>query len=148
MARIVFSGVLERHPDLKLLIHHGGSMVPHFSGRVGPGWQLGTRTPPELAEDVQGYPLAKRPIDYFLMMYADTAMFGAAHALRCSIDLYGADRVLGERHPPVGAVAVVLIGRRRGARVPGAGPSPNGDRPPNLAPFGGTGAGCGRDDGL
>src|SRR5438445_630477 len=38
MARIVFSGVLERYPDLKLLIHHGGSMVPHFSGRVGPGW--------------------------------------------------------------------------------------------------------------
>ncbi|HEY1347410.1 MAG TPA: amidohydrolase family protein, partial [Streptosporangiaceae bacterium] len=37
MARIVFSGVLERYPDLKLLIHHGGSMVPHFSGRVGPG---------------------------------------------------------------------------------------------------------------
>src|SRR5690348_7206126 len=31
MARIVFSGVLERYPDLKLLIHHGGSMVPHFS---------------------------------------------------------------------------------------------------------------------
>jgi uncharacterized protein len=42
MARIVFSGVLERYPELKLLIHHGGSMVPHFAGRVGPGWdQLG-----------------------------------------------------------------------------------------------------------
>jgi predicted TIM-barrel fold metal-dependent hydrolase len=95
MARIVFSGVLERHPDLKLLIHHGGSMVPHFSGRVGPGWdQLGSRTPPEQAEDVEGYPLTKRPIEYFKMMYVDTAMFGAAHALRCCIDFYGADRVL------------------------------------------------------
>jgi hypothetical protein len=42
MARIVFSGVLERHPGLRFLIHHGGSMVPHFAGRVGPGWdQLG-----------------------------------------------------------------------------------------------------------
>ncbi|MGH9088600.1 MAG: amidohydrolase family protein [Acidimicrobiales bacterium] len=95
MARIVFSGVLERNPDLKLLIHHGGSMVPHFSGRVGPGWdQLGARTPAEQAEDVEGYPLTKRPIEYFRMMYADTAMFGARHALRCSIDFYGADRVL------------------------------------------------------
>jgi aminocarboxymuconate-semialdehyde decarboxylase len=28
------------------------------------------------------------------MMYADTAMFGAAHALRCSIDFYGVDHVL------------------------------------------------------
>ena len=48
MARLVFSGVLERHPELKILIHHGGSMVPHFAGRVGPGWdQLGARTPPD-----------------------------------------------------------------------------------------------------
>jgi uncharacterized protein len=95
MARVVFSGVLERHPGLKLLIHHGGSMVPHFAGRVGPGWdQLGARTPEEQKEDVTGYPLTKRPIEYFKMMYADTAMFGAAHALRCSIDFYGTGHVL------------------------------------------------------
>ena len=62
MARIVFSGVLERYPDLKLLIHHGGSMVPHFAGRVGPGWdQLGARTPPEQQQDIQGYPLSRGP---------------------------------------------------------------------------------------
>lgn len=101
MARLVFSGVLERNPNLKLLIHHGGSMVPHFSGRVGPGWdQLGARTPEEQAADVTGYPLTKRPIEYFKMMYADTAMFGAAHALRCSIDFYGADRVLFSSDSP------------------------------------------------
>jgi aminocarboxymuconate-semialdehyde decarboxylase len=95
MARIVFSGVLERYPDLKMLIHHGGSMVPHFSGRVGPGWdQLGARTPEDQKEDITGYPLTKRPVEYFRMMYADTAMFGAAHALRCSIDFYGVDHVL------------------------------------------------------
>ena len=70
-------------------------MVPHFAGRVGPGWdQLGARTPPEHQEDIAGYPLTKRPIDYFRMMYADTAMFGAAHALRCSTEFYGVDRML------------------------------------------------------
>lgn len=101
MARLVFSGVLERNPALKLLIHHGGSMVPHFSGRVGPGWdQLGARTPEEQSADVTGYPLTKRPVEYFKMMYADTAMFGAAHALRCSIDFYGADRVLFSSDSP------------------------------------------------
>jgi len=95
MARIVFGGVLERNPSLKFLIHHGGSMVPHFSGRVGPGWDLlGARTPATDIADIEGWPLTKRPIDYFKMMYADTAMFGAAHALRCSIDFYGVDRML------------------------------------------------------
>jgi uncharacterized protein len=95
MARIVFSGVLERYPALKLLIHHGGSMVPHFSGRVGPGWdQIGARTPPEQQADITGHPLSKRPVEYFQQMYGDTAMFGAAHAVRCSIDFYGTDHIL------------------------------------------------------
>jgi aminocarboxymuconate-semialdehyde decarboxylase len=91
----VFSGVLERHPALKVLIHHGGSMVPHFAGRVGPGWdQLGARTPEDQKADIEHYPLSKRPLDYFKMFYADTAMFGASHALRCVVDFFGADHVL------------------------------------------------------
>jgi uncharacterized protein len=95
MGRLVFSGVLERYPNLKVLIHHGGSMVPHFSGRVGPGWdQLGARTPPDQREDVEHYPLSRRPIDYFRLFYADTAMFGAQHAIRCSLDFFGVDHVL------------------------------------------------------
>ncbi|WP_260695476.1 amidohydrolase family protein [Streptomyces sp. IB201691-2A2] len=95
MARVVFGGVLERHPTLKLLIHHGGSMIPHFSGRVGPGWdQLGSRTPDHQREDVTGYPLTKRPLDYFKMFYADTALFGAPHALRCALEFFGPDHVL------------------------------------------------------
>jgi uncharacterized protein len=95
MSRIVFSGVFERHPDIKILTHHGGSMVPHFAGRVGPGWdQLGARTPPDRREEVEGPELSKRPIDYFKMFYADTALFGAAHALPCTIEFFGVDRIL------------------------------------------------------
>lgn len=95
MSRIVFGGVLERHPRLKFLIHHGGSMVPHFAGRVGPGWdQLGERTPDDQRDLVEGYPLRRRPLDYFRMFYADTALFGAAHAVRCAIDFFGTDHVL------------------------------------------------------
>lgn len=95
MARLVFSGHLERHPNLKILIHHGGSMVPHFAGRVGPGWdQLGARTPPDRQEEVEHYPLTKRPLDYFKMFYADTALFGAQHAVRCCLDFWGTDHMV------------------------------------------------------
>ena len=70
-------------------------MVPHFSGRVGPGLeQMGARTPESQRDDVTTYPLSKPHMNYFKMMYADTAMFGAGHALRCSIDFYGVDHVL------------------------------------------------------
>jgi aminocarboxymuconate-semialdehyde decarboxylase len=102
-ARIVFSGVLERYPALKVLIHHAGSMIPHFAGRVGPGWdQLGMRTPEDRREEVMGYPLTKRPVEYFRMMYADTALFGAAHAVKCAIDFYGVDHVLFGSDSPYG----------------------------------------------
>jgi uncharacterized protein len=95
MSRIVFSGVLERYPQLKILTHHGGAMVPFFAGRVGPGWdQLGARTPPDRREEVEGPELSKRPIDYFRMFYADTAVFGAAPALRCALEFFGIERML------------------------------------------------------
>jgi predicted TIM-barrel fold metal-dependent hydrolase len=95
MARLVFGGVLERHPRLKVLIHHGGSMVPHFAGRVGAGLdQLGARTPPDRQSEVDHYPLSKRPLDYFKMFYVDTALFGAGHALRCSLEFFGVEQAL------------------------------------------------------
>jgi aminocarboxymuconate-semialdehyde decarboxylase len=96
MARLVFSGILERHPDLKLIAHHGGSMVPYFAGRVGPGMdQLGARTPDgekELLADASALP--RRPIDYFRRFYVDTALFGASDALACSLAFFGEDQML------------------------------------------------------
>ena len=95
MGRMVMSGVLERHPAIKFLIHHGGSMVPHFAGRIGPGLdQLGARTPPDQLDDIATYPLSKRPIEYFKQFYVDTALFGTAHAIRCSLEFFGVDHVL------------------------------------------------------
>ena len=95
MARIVFSGVFDRYPDLRFLTHHGGAMIPHFSGRIGPGWdQLGARTPDEDRHLVET-PLQGRPLDYFEKFYADTCMMDAAHAIRLL------HRVLRRRPPPV-----------------------------------------------
>ena len=45
MARMVFAGLFDRFPALKIITHHMGAMAPYFEGRVGPGWdQLGART--------------------------------------------------------------------------------------------------------
>jgi predicted TIM-barrel fold metal-dependent hydrolase len=94
MARIVFDGVFDRHPGLKILTHHGGGMVPHFAGRVGSGWdQLGARTPDEQRADVETS-ITRRPVDYFKMFYVDTAMMGAPHSLTCVLEFFGAEHVL------------------------------------------------------
>jgi hypothetical protein len=36
----------------------------------------------------------KRPIDYFRLFYADTALFGALEATRCGLRFFGAERTL------------------------------------------------------
>jgi uncharacterized protein len=94
MARLVFSGMFDRHPDLKIITHHMGAMIPYFEGRVGYGWdQMGRRTSDEdyvaLLKSMK-----KRPFDYFKLFYADTALFGADAATECGLKFFGVDKVL------------------------------------------------------
>src|SRR5919204_4729846 len=94
MARLVFAGYFDRFPDLKIITHHMGGMVPYFEGRVGYGWdQLGKRT-----TDVDYVSLLKsmkkRPVEYFKNFYADTALFGAAPATKCGYEFFGVDNIV------------------------------------------------------
>jgi uncharacterized protein len=94
MARLVFSGIFDRFPNIKIVTHHMGAMIPYFEGRVGHGWdQLGKRSSDEDYESLLRS-MNKRPIDYFKMFYADTALFGSYSATRCGLDFFGVDRVL------------------------------------------------------
>lgn len=97
MARLVFSGMFDRLPQLRLITHHLGAMVPFFEGRVGPLWdQLGSRTADADYSGILAAMKAKgrRPIDYFRLFYNDTAIGGSQSAIRCGLDFFGSDRVL------------------------------------------------------
>lgn len=94
MARLVLDGLFERCPDLALIVHHGGAMIPHFCGRLGATLEylasIGFDS--ELQEAVERLP---RPLDdYFRMFYADTVLFGAGHAVACVVEYFGVDHVL------------------------------------------------------
>lgn len=94
MARLVFSGLMDKYPEIRFLAHHLGAMVPFFEGRVGPGWdQLGKRTSDEDLSPVLAR-LKKRPLDYFKDFYADTAVFGSRPATECGLAFYGVDKLL------------------------------------------------------
>src|SRR4030066_1209030 len=94
MAHLVFSGLYDRHPDIKIITHHLGGMIPYFEGRVGPGWdQLGTRTSDE-DYTLLLKKLKRRPLDYFRPFYADTALFGAREATVCGLKFFGVDTTL------------------------------------------------------
>jgi predicted TIM-barrel fold metal-dependent hydrolase len=94
MQRLVFSGLFDRLPEIRIVAHHLGAMIPYFEGRIGYGLdQFGSRTSDEDYAALLAS-LQKRPYDYFKMFWADTAMFGSRAATECGLTFFGADRVV------------------------------------------------------
>ncbi|HEX2964193.1 MAG TPA: amidohydrolase family protein [Syntrophorhabdaceae bacterium] len=83
MARLVFSGIMEKYPTLKVLTHHMGGMVPFYAERIKQFTQA--RKPPSLKKDA---------FQYFKRFYADTAIYGNPSALMCGFSFFGADRIV------------------------------------------------------
>jgi predicted TIM-barrel fold metal-dependent hydrolase len=94
MQRLVFSGLFDRLPEIKIVTHHLGAMIPYFEGRIGYGLdQFGSRT---ADDDYEGLlkSMPKRPYDYFKMFWADTATFGSRAATECGLKFFGVDQVV------------------------------------------------------
>jgi aminocarboxymuconate-semialdehyde decarboxylase len=94
MGRLVFAGVFDRWPQLKVITHHVGGTIPMFAGRIEHGLSLmGTRNPPELAAAV-ATTLQEPPLTAFRRFYADTASFGSKSALECGREFFGVEKLL------------------------------------------------------
>jgi aminocarboxymuconate-semialdehyde decarboxylase len=102
---LIFDGVLERHPKLKILGVHGGGYLGAYSGRIDHAW--GARS------DAHGA-LRQPPTSYLKRIYVDTVVF-TPHQLAELVRVFGADHVMmGTDYPfdmadydPVGHVAAV-----------------------------------------
>jgi aminocarboxymuconate-semialdehyde decarboxylase len=83
-AHLIFDGVMERHPGLKIVVVHGGGYLPAYPGRIDHGWRA--------REDIsEGVP--REPGSYLRSFYFDTMVFEPAQ-LKFLVDRYGADHVL------------------------------------------------------
>lgn len=96
MTRLVCSGVLEKHPDLKIVTHHAGAMVPYFEERINNFYDL------FLMRAGLDLPLTQRPIAYFKKFFMDTALYGNMPALMCAYHFCGADKLLFAADMPLG----------------------------------------------
>ena len=90
MARLVFSGIMEKYPNLKVVTHHCGGMVPFYGERIKQFTQLFYS---RRAGDAEPF-FRKDIVDYFRMFYADTAIYGNPKALECGHAFFGPDRIL------------------------------------------------------
>lgn len=90
MARLVFSGILEKYDNLKIITHHCGGMVPFFSERVKGSYD---RVFQDLGDKFENG-LSTHHIDYFKRFYCDTAINGNTSALMCAYDFFGPEKML------------------------------------------------------
>ena len=94
VTRLIFSGIFDKLPSLKIITHHMGGMIPYFSEKIGLGFN-------QIFEGAEGInPLAlraglKRPLlDYYRMLYADTAINGSRAAGACGHAFFGSEHLL------------------------------------------------------
>lgn len=109
-SHLIFDGVMERHPDLKIVLAHGGGYLPPYAGRMDHAYRA-------RADVREGLP--RLPSEYLKRFYLDTMVF-AEDQLAYLVGKYGPDHVvLGTDYPydmgetdPLG-----LIGRTVGEDV-------------------------------
>ncbi len=114
---LIFDGVLDRHPDLKLIAVHGGGYLPAYSGRIDHAW--GARS------DSHGT-LPQPPGTYLKRIYVDSIVF-TPHQLEALVKLLGPEYVLmGTDYPydmgeydPLGHLAATPLDPAGAAMIAG-----------------------------
>lgn len=96
MGRLVCSGVLARYPNLRFIIHHCGSgIVPVLAGRIDGEMETFRAMGMKWGRPDEQDPFdIKRPVEYFRMFYADTALYGDTSGLMCGCQFFGAEHML------------------------------------------------------
>lgn len=89
VARLVFAGVFERHPRLKLVLSHGGGTLANLIGRIDLGWSA----PQYEANAACRANITRAPSSYIRQLYFDTVV-ADPNVLDFVIATFGADRVL------------------------------------------------------
>jgi len=97
VCRLVYSGIMERFPGLKIVTHHCGGIIPYLAGRL------------DWADDVNEMLMGQRDMDlkehalvYFRRVYYDTAVSGNIGALKCAQTFAGIDQMLFGTDLPFG----------------------------------------------
>jgi aminocarboxymuconate-semialdehyde decarboxylase len=118
ISKLIFGGVLERLPSLKVCFAHGGGAFPFTLGRLNHGWHVRPEGPAAIP---------KPPCEYARRLWVDSLSHGDGN-LRFIVDTLGADRVvIGSDYPfdmgfddPVAALAGSGLSADVQARIAGA----------------------------
>ena len=90
VSHLVFGGVLDRHPGLRICVAHGGGFLPGYWGRMDHAWRA--------REDCRRH-IDRPPSSYLRQLWLDTLVFDRDQ-LDSLVRTHGADRLcLGSDYP-------------------------------------------------
>ena len=103
VTRLIFSGLYDELPNLKIITHHMGGMVPFYAGKIDLGFDqiFHGKTGENPVARKAG--LKRKPVEYYKMIYADTALNGSAPATRCGHEFFGTGHCLFATDAPFDA---------------------------------------------
>ena len=101
MARLVLSGTMSRNPNLRIVAHHLGAMIPFFSGRINESYdkEMSMVKPEQGFGEVKG---KKSAMEHFDGFYYDTAIGGNIAAVEMTRDIFGAKKIVFGTDYPFG----------------------------------------------
>ena len=89
--RLILSGTIDRFPELKIVLHHYGAMLPFFSRRIEQNIRISLKDRLKEGKDIK---------EYWKNFYGDTALDGAVASYPVGYAFFGADRtVYGTDYP-------------------------------------------------
>ena len=101
MTRLVFAGVFERYPDLEVVTHHLGGMIPYYIGRLSTFYEARMNNP-DLYPDFEAPEFSTSIEEQFRNFYGDTVVGGNEAALACGRSFFGDENVLYGTDYPFG----------------------------------------------
>ncbi|GGM24831.1 amidohydrolase [Streptomyces fumigatiscleroticus] len=110
LSHLIFSGVLDRHPGLRIIAAHGGGYLPTHIGRADHAWS---------ARSDAGSGCAHLPSSYLKRLYFDSLVHDP-YVLRELVRVAGADRVLLGSDFPFDMGSEDPVAALRAARLPEA----------------------------
>ncbi len=117
MTRLIYAGIFDKLPGLEIVTHHMGGMIPYFAEKITLGFEqifFGSMEKNPLAERAG---LKRPPLDYFRMLYGDTATNGSVPATLCGHAFFGAERAVFATDAPFDPDGGVHLVRRTIAAV-------------------------------
>jgi predicted TIM-barrel fold metal-dependent hydrolase len=88
MTRLIYAGLFDELPNLKIICHHMGGMIPYFPSKIKLGFRQIFAAPGGPNPTAVEAGLKRAPLEYYKMLYADTAL-GEVAPTRCGHAFFG-----------------------------------------------------------